>query len=287
MNDVPSVIGLIPKRFPRAHWLAAFAATLAFSIVLPAQNQRQLVAKTAPAASQAPSSNLEPIAMQSLKIMSDQLRAATSFSFTAHIMREEPGTNGQMLDFFRTIRVQVQRPNKMRLIVDSDHSTNQVWYDGTNLTMMPGSAQFYTTIPAPPTLDATLTMLKEKMQAHLPLMPFLSTNLYSTATRDLQSANEIGTENIGNRQFLHLAFTESDADWQIWLSGPNQVLPRRVAIIYKKIPGQPRLTIEFSNWNLNAEIPADAFVFVKPEGAVAAKWEQLRPRAIPQGGTAQ
>ncbi|HTW67400.1 MAG TPA: DUF2092 domain-containing protein [Bryobacteraceae bacterium] len=278
---------LSPSRFISGKCLVAFAASLVFSVVLPAQSQPQLVARAASVTSPANSSDLEPLALQSLKIMSDQLRAATSFSFTARIMREEPGTNGQMLDFFRTIRVQVQRPNKMRLIVQSESSNNQIWYDGRNLTMMPGSAQFYTTIPAPPTLDGTLTMLKDKMQAHMPLLPFLSTDLYSVASQGLQTANDVGAENVGNHQYLHLAFTEPDADWQIWLSGPNQVLPQRVAIIYKKMPGQPRLNIEFSNWNLNAEIPADAFVFSKPEGAVAVNWERLHPRTIQQGGKSQ
>ena len=295
MNHVPSPIRTNRGRVLTGRWLLTVGVTLAFSVIVlarnpqkPAQNQQQLVARVAPVTQQpASSNNLEPIAMQSLKAMSDQLRAATSFSFTARIMREEPGTNGQMLDFFRTIRVQVQRPNKMRLMVASDSSTNQVWYDGQNLTMMPESAKFYTIIPAPPTLDATLAMMKDKMRAHMPLLPFLRTDLYSIASDRLQSANEVGTENIGNRQFLHLAFTEPDADWQLWLGGPNQILPRRLAIIYKMIPNQPRLVIEFSNWNLNAEIPADAFVFSKPQGAVAANWEQLRQRQIQQGRKAQ
>jgi hypothetical protein len=272
---------------PGGRWLLALAASLALSIILPAQKRQLIAAKAAPAASQANSSDLEPIAMQSLKIMSNQLRNATSFSFTARIMREEPGTNGQVLDFFRTIHVQVQRPNKMHLISDSENSTNRIWYDGKNLTMMPGSAKFYTVIPAPATLDATLAMLKQKMQAHLPVMSLLSSNLYSTVSDGLQSASDVGTVNAGNNQFLHLAFTEPDADWQLWLTGPNQVLPRRIAIIYKKMPDQPRVTIEFSNWNLNAEIPQDAFVFSKPEGAVAANWDRLRPRKIQEGGKAQ
>lgn len=274
---------LLPNRLRPGRGLTAVTATLACALTLSAQGTNQLAAKTASVNNQANPSDLEPIAMQSLKIMTDQLREATSFSFTARVMREEPGTNGQMLDFFRTIRVQVQRPNKMRVIADSENARNQIWYDGQNLTMMPGSAKFYTTVPAPATLDATLTMLQKKMQAHLPVMSLLASDLYSTASQGIESADVVGTVNAGNQQFLHLAFTEPDADWQLWLSGPNQILPRRVAIIYKKVPGQPRVTIEFSDWNLNAEFPASAFVFSKPEGAVAANWDRLRLRTMTQG----
>jgi hypothetical protein len=144
-------------------------------------------------------------------------------------MREEPGTNGQMLDFFKHINVQVQRPDKMRLEVQSDTSDMDLWYDGKNVILMPVTASMYTTMPAPATIDQTLTMLKGKVKAHMPLIPFLSSDLMD----GLRSANEIGIERLGNEQFLHLAFTEPDAGWQLWLTGPNRVLPRRLAIVYK------------------------------------------------------
>ncbi|HTX38685.1 MAG TPA: DUF2092 domain-containing protein [Bryobacteraceae bacterium] len=257
---------------------------LAACPALPAQNARNTANRMAPSTNTINAPDLEPVAVNALKAMSSRLREATSFSFTAHIMREEPGTNGQMLDFFKTIHVQVQRPNKMKLEVASDTSDMDLWYDGKNVTLMPATAKIYTTLPGDPTLDATLTMLKDKVQAHTPLIPFLSSDPYSILSGGLQSANEVGIVNDGNEQFLHLAFTEPDADWQLWLTGPNQILPRRMAIVYKKIEGQPRVSIEFSNWNLNAEIPSDAFVFLKPQGAMAASWEALKPRNIAQGG---
>lgn len=268
----------------KLRWAIALAALLAFCPVLPAQSSRNSANRTASSLNKTNASDLEPLAMNALKAMSNQLRAATSFSFTAHIMREEPGTNGQMLDFFKTIRVQVQRPNKMRLDVRSDTSDVNLWYDGRNVTLMPASGRIYTTLAADPTLDATLTMLKDKAQEHTPLIPFLNSDPYSILSDGLQSANEVGTVNDGNEQFLHLAFTEPDADWQLWLTGPREILPRRMAIVYKKIEGQPRVNIEFTNWNLNAEIPNDAFVFLKPQGAVAASWDALKLRTVPQGG---
>ena len=275
------------KRSENLRPALALAAVLALSPALPAQNARNTANRTAPNNSIVNTPDLEPVAMNALKAMSNRLREASSFSFTAHIMREEPGTNGQMLDFFKDIHVQVQRPDKMRLEVASDTSDVTLWYDGKNVTLMPATAKIYTAIPADPTLDATLTLLKNKVQAHTPLIPFLTSDPYSILSHGLVSADEVGIDNEGNRQFLHLAFTEPDADWQLWLSGPNQILPRRMAIIYKTVEGQPRVTVDFTNWNLNAEIPSSAFVFLKPQGAVPASWDALRMRTVPQGGKSQ
>lgn len=259
----------------------AFAAALATCVPMSAQNAshtqaRPVSTNTPPHTTANPSE--EPAAMHALSAMSSRLREATSFSFTARIMREEPGTNGQMLDFFRIVRAQVQRPGKMRLEIKSDTSDVNLWCDGKNLTMMPLTGKIYTTMPAEPNLDGTLAMLKSKTEAHTPLVPFLVSDPYSRLADGVQSASEVGFENEGNSRFLHLAFTEPDADWQLWLSGPNEVLPRRMAIVYKKIEGQPRVVVEFSDWNVNAEIPNDAFVFLKPEGSRPVTLEALRFR---------
>jgi len=149
--------------------------------------------------------------------------------------------------------------------------------------LMPASGNIYTTLSAPPDLDATLTMLHDKIHTHMPLVPFLRSDPNAVLSDGIQTANEVGVVPVGNEQLLHLAFTEPDADWQLWLTGPNQVLPRRMAIVYKNIEGQPRVSIDFSNWKLDAEVPSSAFVFSKPVDARAAAWNTLQPRTLQQG----
>lgn len=266
----------------------ALITALATCAPLVAQNASRTAAKAiSTKTTNTNNTSEEPGALNALRAMSNRLRAATSFSFTARIMREEPGTNGQMLDFFRTIHAQVQRPDKMRLEVRSDTSDVNVWCDGKNVTMMPLTGKIYTTMAAGLNLDGTLALLKSQAEAHTPLIPFLISDPYNRFTEGLESANEIGIENDGNDQFLHLAFTEANANWQLWLSGPNEVLPRRMAIVYKKIEGQPRVVIDFSDWNVNAEIPNDAFTFVKPEGSRPVTLEALRFKTFKQGENSQ
>lgn len=272
----------------RVAFCGALTALFALPVSLFAQNNHQVALNTTPPATNTtPAPELEPTVLQAMKVMSHQLRTATSFSFAATIMREEPGTNGQMLDFVRHISVEVQRPNKMRLEVNSGTSVVNFWYDGQNVTIMPAAATMYTVIPAPAGIDATLEMLKQKLDAHTPLRPFLSNDPYAFLMDGVQSANQIGVVHIGNEQLFHVAFREPSADWQLWLTGPDQVLPRRMAIIYKNVEGQPRVNIEFRDWHLNAQIPNSAFTFVKPEGAVQANLSAVRPRGAQQGGGAR
>jgi hypothetical protein len=285
MNQFPSSAGDITRFCCRCgKWMIALALVLAPA--LPAQVVNTVPAKPAVVPSQ-PQPELEQGAMNALKTMSEQLRAANSFSFDARIMGEEPGTNGQMLDFFKNITVQVERPNKARFTVSSDNSVLNVWYDGRSVTMMPLSGKIYTAMTAPATIDDTLAMLKDKLGTHIHLRPFLSSDPYSILSDGLEGAYVVGFENVANERFLHLAFTEPNADWQLWLSGPNEVLPRRMAVTYKNVPGQPRMVIEFSNWCLNTAIPASAFNFVKPAGAMPVNLAALKAAAPAKEGQTQ
>jgi hypothetical protein len=263
-------------------WLAIAVAMTAAGLGLWAQTQHAERAKE-PAITTGTSPALEPVAMQALKTMSDQLRAAKSFTFTARIMREEPATDGQMLDFFKHINVAVERPNRMRLEVKSDTSDVTLWYDGKNVTMMPAREKMYTTLPAPGGIDGAIAALKSKTQAHLPLLPFLESDPYKILVDGVTDADEVGIVNVNGQQLLHLAYREPDADWQLWVTGPNPVLPHRLAIIYKNIQGQPRVNVEFTDWKLNPQLPKQTFLFTKPHGAVAVAWDQVKPRTTQEG----
>jgi hypothetical protein len=265
-----------------------FGLLAALSPAVLAQNPSDTPNNTANRSATAPATELEPQALNALRAMSNQLRALHSFSFTARIDREEPGTNGQMLDFFRQINVQLERPNQLRMDVKSDSSDTTLWYDGKTVTLMPAGGKIYTTLPAPGSIGATLMMLHDKLSTHMPLRPILSEDPYGFMSEGLESAHVIGIVNAPTERLLHLAFTEPDADWQLWLTGPTQILPHRMAIIYKQVEGQPRETLEFTNWQLNPPISSQTFRFVKPQGAVEENLNAVLPKAAGQtGGKAQ
>ena len=62
-------------------------------------------------------------------------------------------------------------------------------------------------------------------------------------------------------------FTEPSADWQLWVAPGDKPVPRVMTIIYKTQPGSPRSTMDFSDWNLNAQPDPAMFHFVKSDDA--------------------
>ena len=65
----------------------------------------------------------------------------------------------------------------------------------------------------------------------------------------------------------HLAFSQEDIDWQIWIDAGPQPLPRKIVITYAEEPGAPQYTATIKRWSLDPKFTDELFHFVPPEGA--------------------
>ena len=100
-----------------------------------------------------------------------------------------------------------------------------------------------------------------------PLRYLIQSDSYGLLSKGLLTAYAVGRVDIFDKTFVHLAFTEATADWQLWVEPGDKPLPRRLEIVYKTEDGKPRISIDLTDWNLNASTDPSIFSFNKPEGA--------------------
>ena len=100
--------------------------------------------------------DIEPKAMEVLKQMCDYLKNLQQFSVQAEITEDVLLTSGQRIQYGRNIEASVRRPDRFRAESVGDTDNRQLVYDGKTITLLDRSKNFYTTIPAPPELDAAL-----------------------------------------------------------------------------------------------------------------------------------
>jgi hypothetical protein len=260
---------------------ASYAAlALAFFALLPSEALPQAAAKKAvptPIATPAPAPPLEPAALDRMKAMSDLLKGAASFTFTATTDRETPSVNGQMLDFVMVSRVSVTRPNMVHVDTAGDRLAASLWYDGKTVTIYSAKSAFYGQAPAPATIDETMQMLMDRFDTPLPVAGFLLKDPYAKMMEGVKTAFDAGTAVIDGVTCRHFALSEEDADWQVWIEDGAKPVPRRLAVTYKKAPGSPRVLVALSDWNLSPAIPAGEFVFAPPAGATKVDWKTSKP----------
>ncbi len=210
--------------------------------------------------------DLDPDALSVLKATVGSIASAKTYSFKVLVSRDREATNNQLITYFNYDTVTVSRPDKLRIDIDGEHNDVQFFFNGSKATLFEPEHKLYVSQAAPDSIDGMLQNL-EKRGVSFPMSDLLASNPYDALVKGLQTAYVIGRVNIDQKTFTHLVFTEPSADWQLWVEPGDKPVPRALVIIYKKVPGSPRITMDFKDWNLNAEAPADMFEFAKPNDA--------------------
>ncbi len=210
--------------------------------------------------------DIEPKAMEVLKQMCDYLKDLKQFSVQAEITEDILLTSGQRIQYARSVEASVRRPDRMRAESVGDTDNRQFFYDGKTITLMDRSKNFYTTITAPPEIDAALEHGIQAFNLRAPLADLISTKSYEYLTEGALSGFYVGLSKVQGVPCHHLAFREKDIDWQIWIEDSQTPVPRKFLISDKTAQGL-QFTAMFTKWNTSPQLEDGLFTFVAPEKA--------------------
>jgi hypothetical protein len=225
-----------------------------------------LISAAAPVVPGATQPDLDPAALDLLKSTLASITGSKTFSFKARIARDRLATNNQIVTYYNVDAITVSRPDKVRIDIDGEHTDVQFFFDAGKATIFDPEMKLYVSHSAPSTIDGMLQAL-EKLGVSFPMSDLLQSNPYESLSSGLQTAYVLGRVDIANKTFIHLLFTEAAADWQMWVEQGEKPLPRGITIIYKSHTGSPRITMDFTDWNLDVQPQANLFEFVKPDDA--------------------
>lgn len=237
------------------------------SVFLSAQNK--------PGTKSTETKDVDPLALEVLKAVTQPIEQAQTFSFKALVSEEQLATNGQIVTFFHTTEIRVQRPDKVHLIFQGRGERVDFYGTGGLITMYSPATKLYATMPAKATIDDNLADITAK-GIDMPVGPYLSRHLYELASKNLITGYVIGRVKIFDQEVHQLAFTAPDVDWQLWVTGGESPRIMRAESVNKKLEGKPRTIVQFLDWDLSPTMPADEFTFAKP--ADAHQIEMLMPK---------
>jgi hypothetical protein len=218
----------------------------------------------APKTAKAP--DIEPKAEEVLKQMCDYLKNLQQFSVQAEITEDVLLTSGQRIQYARNVAASVRRPDRLRAESVGDTDNRQLVYDGKTITLLDRNKNFYTTITAPPEIDAALEHAVQAFNLRAPLADLIYTKSYEYLTEGALSGFYVGLSKVQGVPCHHLAFREKDIDWQIWIEDGQTPLPRKFLITDKTAQGL-QFTAVFTKWNTSPQLEDGLFTFVAPEKA--------------------
>jgi hypothetical protein len=219
---------------------------------------------------------IDPRANELLKRMADYLADAKFLTVSAEIWQDVQGPNGQKLQAGRDLVLQVRRPNRLHAELHSTRRDRELTFDGAALTLFNRKDNLYGTAKVSGSLDEAMDTAVEKFGIPMPLEDFLRANPYKDLLRSVTSGRDIGPVEVMGVQCEHLAFTQDNIDWQLWIENGVRPVPRKFLITYKDEPNSPQFTVIFSNWDFDTKLPDFVFKFEPPAGASRIRVAEMR-----------
>jgi len=251
------------------------AGTLAFLVAAQAKADAELApaAETpranveAQAKPEIPKKEIDPKADALLKSAGELIAKAKAFSVKAEIWDDIQLRSGQSIQIGRTAFLQVKRPNFFHIEMQSPRHSDEFFYDGKSVTIYNSAKKFYGSFDAPADMDDALDLASDRFGIELPLTDVIVSDPYQNAIENAASGIYLTTVNVLGSSCEHLAFTNGNVDWQIWIEKGAKPLIKKAVITYRDEAGAPQYTILFSDWNFDVDLPDSQFSFKAPEGA--------------------
>ncbi len=251
-----------------------------FAILAAVPAAAQEPAKT-PAQEPAKAPAIAPEANQRLQEMCDFLKKQQAFSFKADVSQEQVYPSGQTIQYTRQVEVVLKRPDKLYARTTGDEIDRTFVYDGKTVTLYDKDKGTYATVDVPNTIDAALEFLSETYGVSAPLSDLLYSDPCQAMTGNISSGSFAGTSLVGGQTCCHLAFMQSDADWQVWINSGAQPTPRKLVINDKSLVGWPQYEAVLSDWTFSPQISDTTFTIDIPK---EARKVDFLPLANAQGG---
>jgi hypothetical protein len=276
---------MIGERFGRSH-LVALLLALGVLVAGAANAQQPQKAPHAPkpakkaarkAAAPAVEPALEPKAIEVLKAASSRLAAARTMTFTAVNTYESPSRLGPPLVYTTKEEVTLQRPDKLRVITLGDGPASEFYYDGKTMTAFAPAENLAAVTEAEPTIDAALKAAYNSAAIYFPFTDVIVADPYEGLADGLVHAFYIGQSHVvGGTTTDIVGIVNSWVFEQIWI-GADDKLPRMARAVFHADPLGLRHQVEFSNWQIDTNVAADAFASSKVAAALPIPFARPDP----------
>jgi len=261
MRPAHAVPEVAPGSWPRAGvLLAAVAFATSAAAQVPA-------APEPPTADAARPRQVDARSDEIMKRMSAFLARTPRFALEAEEAVDEVSVGAPRLQLTNLRRVAVARPDRFAADATGDSLNRAVVYDGHTLSTLDKARNVYFTVQAPATIDSTLDAIEEKLGLVVPLSDFLYADPYAVLMEGVLYGEYRGIHLAAGVPCHHLAFTQEQIEWQIWIDAGDEPLPRKLLIAYVDEPGVPQYSATIKRWSLKPAFTDQLFRFDPPEGA--------------------
>jgi len=224
-------------------------------------------AQTPPSGAAPPAASaVDQASIQALKDMGAFLQTLKRFWVSSELTGERVLADGQKLQHTATADMDVERPNKLRVLMRSARSERELIYDGKTVTLYTPAQKYYSTVEFVDTIGALINRLEERFGVELPLSDLFVWGTPAAPLDKIESAMNAGQDFVGDDLCDHYAFRQGKIDWQVWITTGSKPLPRKIVITNRADEARPQ-SVSMIAWDLKPTFKDSVFRFTPPKGA--------------------
>jgi len=220
-----------------------------------------------------------------LKSMTDYLGSQKSLSASFESDIEIITPEMEKIQFTSSGQMKLSRPDKLRIRRTGGYADVELVYDGKTISIYGNNAKSYVQADLPGTVDQMIDALQSRSGVGMPGTDLLLSHAFDELMANVLAGKHVGPGVVDGVECEHLAFRDSDTDWQIWIETGAKPVPRKYVITSKTLAGAPQYTLRIRDWKTDAFADADTFVFKAPadatkvdlDSAAVAEFDELPP----------
>ena len=212
-----------------------------------------------PSLAQDTNPNIDPQAAEILQNMSYFLGSKSEYTFKADAMFDVLVSGERKIQYSAQETVFVQKPNKFTIEYVTDIGGYKVWYNSGQAQILSLPTNDFSLATLPGSIDQALVKLLQQYNFAPALSEFLFINTFREMTQNVTSGSYFGTSRVFGTKCNHLAFTQENIDWQVWVDAGRRPVPRKLVITYKNMPGSPQFIAILKDWVTDKPITGYAF----------------------------
>jgi hypothetical protein len=224
-------------------------------------------AETTPASGAQPAASaVDPASIQALKGMGAYLQTLKRFRVTNELTGERALQDGQKLQHTASAEMDVERPNRLHVVMNTASTERELSYDGKSVTLYTPGQGYYSTVEFTGNLGELIDRLEARYGVQLPLQDLFLWGTPAAPVDKIESAMNAGQDLVGGDVCDHYAFRQGTIDWQLWIQTGSEPLPRKLVITNRADEARPQ-SVSMIDWDLKPTFKDAVFTFVPPKDA--------------------
>lgn len=203
-------------------------------------------------------------ALRILKAMADHVSSQPSLTLKYDSDMEIVTSALEKIQFSASGEAMLSRPDKFRISRTGGYADIELVSDGIHVTLSDKDHKRFAQVPGSGSFDQIVDRLRTELMVELPGADLLLSKAYDELAAGVIEAKHVGRGVVEGVECEHLAFRNTDTDWQIWIEAGERPVPRKYVITSKTVAAAPQYTLRIRDWKSGVSINPEAFKYTPP-----------------------